>query len=199
MKKIISIIIAVICVPILLLTGCSKKSKLNTINVASYFNKTASYSLYEKSGEKSLELNSLLTKKPDLKLADSFVQINLKANAAMIYKMYIDCISFRVYTNIKTDSQMIITVSITNLADENNIQNPTDDFSYPCTFIPEENGEILCRIPVNKVVANATGLSMSFDIFETTDVFKDGLGNNTGFKWLIYDLTIHGESRAYSK
>lgn len=200
MKKIIILITSILCIPIMLLTGCStKKSKLNKINVSAYFNETTSYSTFETTGEKSLPLNTFLKEEPDTKLADSFVQIKLKAISAMIYKMYIDCIYFYVYTNIETDSQMMINVTITNLANENNIENPTDDFAYSCSFIPKENGAILCTVPVKKVVATATGLNLSFDIFETTDVFKDGLGNNTGFNWIIYGLTIHGESRAYSK
>ena len=93
---------------------------------------------------------------------------------------------------------MIINTTITNLADENDIQNPSTFEALPLGIIPQEDGSILCKIPVGKTVATATGCTITFDINNSTSgTVADNEGKITDFRWLIYGLEIYGEHRAY--
>ena len=200
-KSLLKIITALLCIPILFVCGCSSKpSKLGTINPSAYFEDKTSYYLYNVSESKTMTFDSLTLEEPDKSLANSYIQLEVKAKPAMIYKMYIDYIYFYVYTNKETYSEMIVNVSLTNLCDEWDFENPTDDFSYPCSFLPVKDGSTLCIVEVKKVVAIlAETTTLKFDILNSTEVFKDESGKDIGFKWSIYGLEFHAESRAYSK
>ena len=112
---------------------------------------------------------------------------------------YIDYIYFYVYTNMETTTEMTVNVSITNLADENNIENPNNDFKADCSLMPQKDKSVLCAIKVQKVIATATGSTMIIDILQSSELFSDGVGQDVDFKWIIYGLEFRAESRAYSK
>ena len=198
MRKIIT---AILCIPVIVLCACSSKtSKLDAINASAYFEEATIYYTYNDSHSKTMTFESLLAKKPNKTLADQYIQFEVKAIPAMIYKMYIDYIYFYVYTTKETTSEMTVNVSITNLCNEWDFENVTDDFTADCSLIPQKDGSTRCEIKVQKVVATlAKTTTLKFDILNTTEVFKDDKNQDNNFKWLIYGLEICGESRAYSK
>ncbi len=197
-NKLLKSLTALLCVPIILLCGCSKKSKLDTINASTYFNSAVACTVYGKEKQTSGNLSDLLAKKPNMGTIGQYTVFELKANSAWVYKMYIDYIYFYVYTNIETESQMTINIKMTNLASENNIENP-ETFEADCSLIPKKDGSILCEVKVQKVVATATGSTLTFDILDCPEIFSDSMAQDNGFKWTIYGLEFYAESRAYSK
>ena len=198
-NKLLKILTAVCCIPILVLCGCSSvNSKLDTINASTYFNSAVACTTYGKTTQTSGSLSDLLAEKPNLGTIGQYTKFELKANSAWIYKMYIDYIYFYVYTNIDVESQMTINIEMTNLAKENDIENP-DTFQADCSLIPKKDGKILCEVKVQRVVATATGSTLTFDILGCPEVFADDKGVANGFKWTIYGLEFYAESRTYSK
>ena len=198
-RNIFKILIALICVPILALCGCSNKlSKLPKLDATIYFEQTVKASTYGSTKTKDIDLSELLSTKADTLNIDSFTELKLTANSTWIYKMYINRIYFYVYTNEAASVEMIVNVSITNLADENDIQHPNNDFSVPCSFVPTKAGSHLCYVDVNKTVATATGCTITFDILNSTSgTIADNEGNLTTFRWMIHGLEFYGEHRAY--
>ena len=199
-NRLLKILMAIICIPVLLVSACSSKdSKLDTINLSTYYQEKVSSTIYGQTKKVESSLSSLTAKEPAMKEIGQYTSFTLTANPAWIYKMYIDYIYFYVYTNIDVATQMTINVSITNLASENDLTNPSDDFTADCSLIPEKNGTFLCKVKVQKVVATATGSEVTFDILNTPEVFYDEYAQENNFKWIIYGLEFHAESRAYSK
>lgn len=200
MKKLLKRIgIIALIFPIIFLCSCSKVSKLPSINVDTYFEDTVETSVLGNNvSSKEITLASLTAKKPNPDFYDRYVQFTLTGNGAWLYKMYIDKITFYVYTNKTVDTEMIINFSITNVADEGDLENP-EEISGECSFNPKKNGKAYCEISVNKVIATATGCEIKFDITNSTSgTITDNEGNVTDFKWQIYGLKIYGESRSYS-
>lgn len=197
-KSILKIFTLLICLP-LALCGCSKvKSKLDTIELPVYYNNTVACSVYGKSDKTSITVQDLTSKKPKTLIAAAYTEFELRANAAWVYKLYIDYIYFKVYTNIPS-SAMTINVAITNLANEYDFENANDDFTAECSLIPEKDGSFICEVKVQKVIATATGSTITFDILNSPEVFHDVYGKENGFKWIIYDLKFYAEHRTYSK
>ena len=198
-NKILKIFTLLLCIPLAFMCGCSKKpSKLPKIDQTVYFESVATALTYGSNKTRDVQLEDLISNKADPLNVDSFTEITITAKSAWIYKMYIDCISFYVYTNQGADVEMIINTTITNLADENNISNPSTFESLPLGLIPQPEGSILCVVEVKKTVATATGCKITFDINNSTNgTVSDDQGNITDFRWMIYDLEIYGEHRAY--
>ena len=199
-KSILKLLTLMLCIP-LALCGCSKvkvKSKLDTIYLPVYYNNKVACSVYGKSDKVSVSIDDLTSKKPNKDILTAYTEFSLKANAAWVYKLYIDYIYFKVYTN-KASSEMVINVSITNLAKENDFENANDDFVAECSFIPTKDGEFICEVKVQKVIATATGSTITFDILNSPEVFFNEKGEDIEFKWVIYDLKFYAEHRTYSK
>lgn len=197
-KSILKLFTLLICLP-LAFCGCSKvKSKLDTIHLPVYYNNTVSCDLYGKTNSIGINLSDLTSKKPKYGLMAAYTKFELKANAAWVYKLYIDYIYFQVYTNMDS-SELIVNVKITNLASEDDLANPTNDFTAECSLIPQADESFICEVKVQKVIATATGSTITFDILNSPEVFYDNFGKEIGFKWMIHDLKFYAEHRTYSK
>lgn len=200
-RKILNLFIALICVPSLMLCGCSKKdSDLPKIDAKVYFEESVTAYTYNNSKAKTIEFAELIAEKPDPLNIDSFTEIIVTAKSAWVYKMYIDCIYFYVYANSDTVEQMIVNVKITNLVDEDKISEASaiETVEETCSFIPKKEDSVLCKVDVKKTVATATGCTISFDIFNSTSgTVADEKGNSTDFRWMIYGLEFYAEHRAY--
>ncbi len=197
-QKILNLIIAFVCLPALLLCGCSsKKSKLKTINIATYFENNISCSVRNKT-DTTLSISDLTAKEPNVQLANQYLDFEVKSNSVWTYKLYIDYIFFKIYTNMDS-SQLTINLSLTNVASEDDLQNPSDDFTQNASIVPTKNGEFNCWFEVKRVIPSAVGTKLTIDIHNSTEVFFDELNNENEFKWMIYDLQIYAESRTYSK
>ncbi len=204
MKKALKrILVFIMCVPALLFCACQNSpSSLPQINVSGYYESVGKTTLLNETKNGSISLGDLTATKPNLLTLGSYVQIELTGKRNWLYKMYIDYVTFYVYTNEARYSEMIVNLTISNLADEDDRTHPSK-FSAPARFIPLANGATLCTIKVGKVVANATDASsdsMTIDILNSVNnTVADSNGNPTSFRWTVYGLTIYGESRAYSK
>lgn len=197
-KSILKLFTLLICLP-LAFCGCSKvKSKLDTIHLPVYYNNTVSCDIYGKTNSIGISLSDLTSKKPKYGLMAAYTKFELKANAAWVYKLYIDYIYFQVYTNMDS-SELIVNVKITNLASEDDLANPTNDFTAECSLIPQADESFICEVKVQKVIATATGSTITFDILNSPEVFYDNFGKEIGFKWMIHDLKFYAEHRTYSK
>lgn len=202
-KKITKFFIVLLCLPTLFFCACGNSpSNLPSINMATYYEATAKTSLYKEDRSGTINLSDLTAPNPNKDTLAPYTQIILPGKLTWLYKMYIDCITFYVYTNEATDSEMIVNVSLTNMADENDRANVSTFKSEPVSFKPEKDGSVFCKINVNKVIANATDPdsdSLMIDILNSVNgTVADSVGNLTSFRWTIYGLTIYGESRSYS-
>lgn len=200
-RKIFNFLIMLICVPAMMLCGCSKKkSSLPKIDASVYFEDTVSALTYNSANAKTLKLETLTAKKVDPLDIDNFTEIVVTAKSALVYKMYIDCIYFYVYANDTTDTEMVINVSITNLVaeDQISVSNASQTIEETCSFVPKKNGSVLCKVDVQKTIATATGCTITFDIYNSTNgTVADDNGDATNFRWTIYGLSFYAEHRAY--
>ena len=97
-RKILNLLIALICVPALMLCGCSKKdSDLPKINASVYFEESVEVYTYNNAKAKTIEFAELIAEDPDPLNIDCFTEIKVTAKSSWVYKMYIDCIYFYVY------------------------------------------------------------------------------------------------------
>ena len=203
-NKLLKIFTFLLCLPALFLCACGETpSSLPSINVSRYYGSGAITTLYNDTNKGQISIGDLTSSKVNTDTIGSYVQIELSGNRNWLYKMYIDCITFYVYTNESRDTEMIVNVSISNLADENNRNNAQTFSAEPARFKPTAGEATLCTINVGKVVSSATDANsdfLKFDILNCVNsTVADSSGNETNFKWTIYGLTIYGESRSYSK
>lgn len=200
-RKIFNFLIMLICVPAIILCGCSKKkSNLPKIDASEYFENSVSALTYNSTNAKTLKFETLTAKNVNPLDVDNFTEIKITAKSALVYKMYIDCIYFYVYANNTTNTEMVINVSITNLVSEDEISNENSikTIEETCSFIPKKNGSVLCKVDIQKTIATATGCTITFDIYNSTNgTVADDNGNSTNFKWTIYDLSFYAEHRTY--
>ncbi len=202
MKKILySALMFLLCVPVILFAGCSSVSKFPSITPTTYFSEKVSSTLFNGSA-KELSIKDLSSNSPNKKLLDTYYQIDISANSSWLYKMYIDCIYFKVYTQNKLDSQVTITIKITNTVKEEDIskENAEKDFSATCAFTPKKNGTTECKIKVGRTVADLTGAKITIDVSEYQGGIVMGDENvSSDLLWIIYNFRVYGESRSYSK
>ena len=198
-KKLLTTLIAMICIPIMVFCGCSKtKSDLDSINLKRYFADTVTCTTHGKTSSTTVSLKDLISEEPNTEIIGRYSEFSFSGEGVWLYKMYIDYIYFYVYTNIDSSSQMTLNITMTNLAKENDIENP-ETFTTNCSLIPQKEGSTLCEIKVGKVVATATGSKLTIDTLNTPEAFQDEFGEDNGLRWCIYDLKFFAESRPYSK
>lgn len=193
---------SVLILPILFLCSCSGVSDLPSINMQTYFEDSVTATVFNNSTSNSstrdIPLSVLTANSPNTDYLDRFVEFELEGNGAWLYKMYIDKIVFYVYTNESSDSEMIVNFSITNVAHEDDLEL-TEEFTGQCSFYPQSNGSAYCELTIDRVIATATGSTITFDILNSTSgTVADEEGNTTSFRWVIYGFKIYGESRSYS-
>lgn len=191
-KSILSFLILMLFVPVMFFTGCSNKTKLPEIKASRYFSSSVSTSLFDQTQKRQIQLSSITSKKPNKDHMDKYVQYELTGDGVWIYKMYIECIYFYVYTS-DTNEAMTITLTFTNLASESDLTKQ-ETVTKTCAVQPGKNKATLCKINIGKVVATATNTKLTIDIAQTASY--DFFENN--FKWMIYDFSVYGESRSYS-
>lgn len=205
-KTLLKFLCAFLCIPLIFLCGCSgkKKTKLGAIDIDTYFSSTTATTIYYEGQTVTTKTNTsnLTLKKPNKEIIDRYESFEIKANAEWIYKMYIDYIYFYVYTSESSSSELVVNISITNAVAESDIGKELDEnakYETQASLIPQKDGSTLCEVAIKRVIATATGATLTFDILNSVpQVFLDENGKDNGLKWIIYGLEIHGESRAYS-
>lgn len=197
MKKIITNLLCLILIIPAFLTGCSKE--LPVIDNATYLDSTVTANVYNSSTTRQLTLSDITANTLDTVKLDRYTEFNITCKSTWIYKMYVETISFYVYTTEASNGKMELKLSMTNLAFENDIKKPTDDFVVTAAFDAKKNNAQLVTLNIGRTVATTTGSKITIDINESTsNTLTDEFGVDTEFKWFIYGLKIRGESRSYS-
>lgn len=197
MKKIITKLLSILLIiPCLLLCACSS---VKTITLSAYY-ETPEATIWSssKTEKKNLSLDDLSSKKPVTTKMDAYLQLEMKAKSDFVYKLYIEKIEFYVYAN-QDATEMTLNLSITNMAKETDISNAAEFETYS-SIAPKKNKSVKVTMPVERVIATATGSTLTLDILDSKNTtITDENGNATGFKWIIHGFKIYGEHRTYSK
>ena len=199
-KQLKSIFAILLCLPILFFTACGKTNKgcKELKSLSFYFNESVSCEIVRQTEKRNLNLSILTSSKPNLDYLDSYATLTFTANSAQVYHLYIEYISFKVYTSEASESDLNISISLTNAINENDVgKSNVEDNKYsnivPCQA--KEKNSIQCKVKVDRIIATATGAKLTIDAITQSDMFID---EDSEFKWMIYDLKIYGESRAYN-
>ena len=203
-NKLLKSLFALLLIPVLFFAGCKEKDPLPSIDLATYLNDEITTSYYQLEAKSTQDLAFITETKLDEEKLGKYVKFELSANTVWMYKMFVESITFYVYTTTSSMSEMIVNVSMSNMADEDSLRQTTSEeppisvASEQCTFIPEAGTATKCTFKFNKAVAKPTGATITIDILNSLELFDTPEGQ-TPFEWVIYGFEIHGESRAYSK
>ena len=198
MKKLKALLLTILFASFALTAaGCSKG--IPAINMPTYFKTSVTSTVYKNSStsSKTLTLDQFCSGADTSKL-DKYLDFKFAANSSWIYKMYIEKLEFYVLTNTTPDTEMTFTIKLSNLAKEDNISS-VSEITETQSIYPTANEPYKLTLFVNRVVATATGMTMSIDISESSELLLDKNNPDNDFKWLIYGLKIYGEHREYSK
>ena len=200
MKKLSTLLfIIIISFSTLSFAACSNNS-LPTLNMAVYFKSNVSASVYKTNvpTSKTIDISELTHSSFNATKMDRYLDFKIEANPNWIYKMYIEKIEFYAIPNISSDSQMTLTLSMTNLANENNL-SVAETFTDSLSNKTEKNSAQKFVFYINKTVAKATGSTITIDITEESSDLLSLKEDSTEFKWQIYGFRVYGESREYLK
>ena len=191
--KLFKLLTLIVCIPAILVCGCSKKrSNFDKFDASAYLESKVTYITYDNSNNQTMEINEFFNEEVDPVDVKNYSTIKITAKSAWVYKMYIDKIYFNFYSNKSLSTELIVNLTITNLAPENDLSKP-ESKSFTCSFIPKENESILCEFEIEKIVANATGCLITIDINESID--SEFIESD--FRWTIYNFEIYGEHKTY--
>jgi len=202
-KNKLKTLLAILIVPILLFCGCKNK-ELPAIELSRYLNESLTISRHLTEEKTNETIDFIATKNLDKANLSKYTKFEFSANSVWMYKMYVEYISFYVYTNEASQYEMILNLKMSDLADESEILKSNTDsievetIEKQCTIKPQKDHAIKCTFPIGKTVARALGADISIDILNSLELYSDD-DETFSFKWLIYGLEIHGESRTYSK
>lgn len=202
-KYFLRTLLFILCIPVIMLTACSDKS----LKISTYFTETKA--VLANNNTASITIDDITGSKPNKDVAREYYQITLVADPDWIYKMFIESIKFKVYTHNSVDSEVVVTITITNAITEYDAKNAdltklTDEqkiFTQTSSFKPSEKGSVEINFKVNRVLgfANAkTGSTITIDISEYLGGINTNNGNITPLVWTIYSFKIYGESKTYN-
>ncbi len=204
-KKLISLALLLLFVPLLFFTSCGKSKVKQLEPLDYYFDSKVACEFFNPTSTRNLTINNLIGSKPDNNLLDSYKKITISSieNNSKTYHIYIDSITFYVYTNENSDYEFNLNLKISNVVDENLIgtnlneledENKNYSETHSCKIKKDTSTKFTFK--VNKTITGSAGTSIDFDI-GNTEVYQND--SNYTFKWLIYGLEIHAEPRAYNK
>lgn len=204
MKKFLLKTLAIfLLLPVLVFVGCKSKS-LPSISIARYFKEKVTVSRHG-FAEASTEKISLLTQsKAKDEYLSPYTKFEISAQPLWIYKMYVEKITFYVYCNETTETQLTLNLKMTDLATEEDILSSTNEnvstsaYEEQCTVSPKAFKSIKCTFEINKTVVLATGSTITINV-DSLEIFSLNENSESTFRWLIYDFEVHGESRSYSR
>lgn len=205
-KKLFKLLTFLLIIPALLLCACSgNRSKFSAINISRYFESVVRVTYGDDNGRsRQIDIGEIASSKLNKSNLSNYYSFEIEGNAVWLYKMYIDCIYFSVYTTDTANTGnglMTLTITITNLVDEEILKNDGDLTKIEPTVIqvnisPKKDNFELCRVDINKTVATSTGVKITIDIRQSAD--NTILDKSKNFTWFIYDFNVYGESRAYN-
>ena len=182
MKKLSSIVLSIFClISCFMLTACNKN---NYIDMSVYFKPTVTAKVYnDGTSTKLLTLNDVISDTPSA--TDKYLQYSLIADNSWFYGMYVEKISFYIYSTETREVEFDITLTGTQNGKEV-VSSATKNFEKTLPFYLKANKGVLVTIDVNDTitlsVSNSTLKIMPTDPYT---VFTD---NN--FKYCIYGLKV---------
>lgn len=201
MKKIKAFTLALLFISFaVLFSGCSKG--IPAIDMPTYFKDSVTSNVYKSTSytNKTLSLSQFTNSNPDTTKMDKYLDFSFTANSDWIYKMYIEKIEFYVITSETPLTEMTFTFNISNLAKENNITEENNIKNETISINPTANSPYKIILPVDRVVRTASSTTtITIDISESSELLLNKNNTNNSFKWMIYGLTVFGESREYSR
>ncbi len=192
MKKITKLILAlvfVICLPVLCLAGCNKKS--TAINMLRYFETSVSYQLYSNETG-TTNISTFLDSKADA--PNKYTRITFTALREWIYKMTLEKITFDIYSNIDLDD-FELTMEITNLK-KGDTQSSSSTFTKTIPIHLVKGKAVPVRVDINDYVESYTAtttiklLVKDRTCFES-DTTGDGI-TPTGLMFDIINFQLYG-------
>jgi len=187
MKKIYSLVLGfIICLSCFFFVGCNKSK--NSIDMSTYFLPTVNTSIYKNSSStiSSLPLSPITSNTPHS--IDQYLQYELTANTDWFYGMYVEKISFYIYSNRTQEEEF--TILFTGM--QNGSQDGGSETKYFKTELPfylKENKGIKITIDINDIATQTTN-KLTIAPKDKENVFK-----NNNFKYCIYGLEIIAEHK----
>ena len=190
-------------IPTLMLCGCDNfKPTCNEINsVAYYFGDSVSCEFFGDLPTKDVLMTDITSEKLNKDLANSYAQITLKTKTPnKAFHLYIEYLYFKVYMTEDSEFDLNVNVTVTNVITENNVgvSDVTDTtFETTMTCHSKKDKSTVFKVYVDRVVAKGTEpATIVIDILNS-EIYATN--PETTFEWCIYNFTIYGESRAYSR
>ncbi len=203
-KNLLKSLVIFLLLPVLIFVGCKNSKSLPSITISRYIKDKITVSRYG-FAEDSTDTVSLLTqKKAKNQYLSPYTKFELNAQPIWIYKMYVQKITFYVYCNKTTETQLTLNLKMTDLASEDDIWASKDenvstaDYEAQCTVEPKAYKSIKCTFEIDKTVIVATGSTITINV-DSMEIFSLDENGESSFRWLIYGFKIHGESRAYTR
>ena len=184
MKKLTIIICSLICIfTSTLFVGCSDK---NAINMGVYFNSEVNASVYKTSTtSQKLALSTLTGNNPYE--ADKYLQYVLTSNKDYFYGMYVEKITFYIYSTAEQEVEFDITLTGTQNGKENNYSSTLDFIltQQPCALKAYSSVKITVEVN-DKITLSSADSKLTIKLSDPVDV-KDN-----DFKYCIYNLQVYG-------
>lgn len=187
-KKVLMAVFAIVlCLPAVLLAGCGKDKSLN---LERYFEKSVSYNVYnvgsgkgklsDYTGDEAVQTNQ-------------FSRTQFTGISSWLYRMKIEYIEFDIYSTKDVDNFEIF-ISITNMVngDETLTSGSRTHITDAIALSLKEGKHIHAKVKIDDIVAdNSATTTLAFYLSDTS-YFRTN-GQDTGFKYSIYNLKIFGE------
>ena len=198
-KSLKKLLITLLIFPVIILCSCGKDIfTCKTVSAQFYFKEEITCDIYRETSQQKLNISSIIGDKVDLNTLSAYAKLTFSGNSAELFHLYIEYISFKVYTNESSDYSLDININLTNVIKEEDVgKDGVEDNTFSNTYScqAKANGSVQVNAKIDRVVATATGSTLTIDAL-TSDMF---VSSDSTFKWTIYDFKIYAESRAYSK
>ena len=97
-NKLLKSLFALLLIPVLFFAGCKDKKSLPAIDLATYLKEEITVSYYQLEAKSTKDLSFITDTKLDEEKLGKYVKFELSANSVWMYKMFVESISFYVYT-----------------------------------------------------------------------------------------------------
>lgn len=189
MKKLVSFILTCLClITSLCFTACSESNSLD-INV--YFKPTVKTRVYTQSATtENLELAKLISDTPSQ--TKKYLQYEITADKSWIYGIYIESISFYIYSTQTREVEYDITITGT---EQNSGQSTSSINSFKASQLPFKliaNKGVKITIPVNDtIILDTTDSVFTIALYDPYTEFSTANGENN-FEYSIYRFEVVG-------
>lgn len=203
-KNILKSLVIFLLLPVLIFVGCKDSKSLPKITASRYFKDKITISRHGFAETSTDSLSLLTQKKAKKQNLSAYTKFEINAQPIWIYKMYVQKISFYIYCNETTETQLTINLKMTDLASEDDIWASTEenisvsDYEEQCSVAPKAYKSVKCTFEIGKTVVMATGSTITINV-DSLEIFSLDENGESTFRWLIYGFEVHGESRAYTR